>query len=88
MSDGKYHDDYDEEGFIIKPDTVIVKSNLKILKKKIKIKEMPNPLPDDDPNQEVVYDESTMNHENLGTYQNNFYRKVFIPSHLESYDLS
>ena len=29
-----------------------------------------------------------MNHENLGNYRNNFYRKVFIPKNLKSYDVS
>ncbi|CDW80851.1 UNKNOWN [Stylonychia lemnae] len=84
-------DEYDEEGFRIEKPPLnlkLVKSNLQLLKQKIQIKEQPGPYPPSDEEGEVVYDESTMNHENPGTYHNNFYRKVFVPQHLKSFDVS
>ena len=84
-------DEYDEEGFKIEMPKInihLVKGNLQLLKSKIQIKEQPGPYPPDEDEDPVIYDKSTMNHENPGTYHNNFYRKVFVPSNLQSYDVS
>eukprot|EP00347_Sterkiella_histriomuscorum_P008408 403345206 len=87
------HNRYDEEGYLIPetpptpPNIPLIKTNLKLLKSKIQIKEQPSPFPDQNIN-EAIYDESTMNHENPGTYHNNFYRRLFVPTHLLSQDTS
>lgn len=49
-------------------DMGLIKSNLKLLRKKIKIKEQPSPFPGEQRDGQPIYDESTMNHENMGQY--------------------